>query len=253
MYCRWYSLTSIFSKESTNFILLNQQYTYFAILGFAFAGPLALSFDKKVAFYKKWKYVFGAMLLPALFYIVWDNYFAGLQVWFFNPAYVLPNTFIFNLPVEEVLFFFVVPYNCIFIYECICTYFPKLQSSKWADTALWVLALILCIIGLVNLPLLYTSYTAIFLAIFIFFVWCFRKYFNSFNSTAFLISYAVILIPFLIVNGFLTALPVITYNNNQNLALRIYTIPVEDVFYGMLLVMMNVVGYEKLLNRKARQ
>ncbi len=73
----------------------------------------------------------------------------------------------------------------------------------------------------------------------------FKNYFRHFSSAAFLISYAIILIPFLIVNGFLTAIPVVIYNDAENLGIRLYTIPVEDIFYGMLLVMMNVVGYER--------
>jgi lycopene cyclase domain-containing protein len=48
-------------------------------------GPLALSFDKKVAFYKSWKFLFPAVILPALFYIVWDMYFTANGVWQFNP------------------------------------------------------------------------------------------------------------------------------------------------------------------------
>ena len=63
----------------------------------------------------------------------------------------------------------------------------------------------------------------------------------------------VILIPFLIVNGFLTAIPVVLYNDAENLNLRIYTIPFEDIFYGMLLVLMNIVIYEKLKNRKTQK
>ena len=36
---------------------MNAHYTYFLILACSVAGPLALSFDKKVGFYKKWKYL----------------------------------------------------------------------------------------------------------------------------------------------------------------------------------------------------
>ena len=67
----------------------------------------------------------------------------------------------------------------------------------------------------------------------------------QFNVTAFLLAYLIILIPFLLVNGLLTAIPVVLYNDSENLGIRLYTIPVEDIFYGMLLIMMNVVGYER--------
>ena len=189
------------------------------------------------------------MLLPALFYIVWDSVFTSINVWYFNKPYVLETTFIHNLPLEEILFFFIVPYCCTFIYECIRSYFPLLQTTKKSEAILFFLGVFLLIFSLFTTQLYYTFYTCIFLAAFIFLFFIFRKYFLSFNSSVFLISYIIILIPFLIVNGFLTSIPVITYNNAENLATRIYTIPVEDIFYGMLLVMMNIVGYEKLLKR----
>ncbi len=228
---------------------MNLHHTYFLILAASIVGPLALSFDKKVAFYKKWKAVFGAMLLPALFYILWDAFFAHLSVWFFNEKYIT-GLYIFNLPVEEVLFFFVVPYCCTFIYECVRCYFPLLQKNTISNTILKILALGLLIIGLLHPKLYYTASTSVLLAIFIAIVLVFSTYFKSFNNTAFLISYAIILVPFLIINGLLTAIPVITYNNAFNTDVRIYTIPVEDVFYGMLLVLMNIVGYEKIIHRK---
>ena len=68
--------------------------------------------------------------------------------------------------------------------------------------------------------------------------------FNVFNTIE-----SIILIPFLIVNGFLTAIPVVLYNDAENLGIRIYTIPFEDTFYGMLLVMMNISIYSKLSGR----
>ena len=228
---------------------MNTHLTYYLILASSLAGPFALSFDKKVAFYKKWKAVFIAMLLPALFYIVWDMLFTHLQVWFFNEQYVVAKTFIYNLPLEEVLFFFIVPYCCTFIYECIRSYFPTIKTTKTSDNILFVLGLALLIFSIFTHHLYYTFYTSIFLSGFIFIFFIFRKYFAAFNTRVFLMAYLIIIIPFLIVNGFLTAMPVITYNNAQNLAIRILTIPVEDIFYGMLLVMMNIAGYERLLKR----
>ena len=75
----------------------------------------------------------------------------------------------------------------------------------------------------------------------------------------FLISYFFHLIPFLIVNGILTdgnfdfnfsTDPVVWYNNDENLFIRFITIPIEDFFYSMLLLLMNVTFYEKFKSKK---
>jgi len=226
---------------------MNQHFTYFFILTAALAGPLALSFDKKVAFYKKWKYLFPAMILPALFYIIWDIYFTAIGVWRFNENYITGINF-FNLPIEEVLFFFVVPYCCVFIYECIRSYFPHLQSRKIADTILKTIAIILLIVGVIFVKKEYTASTFLLTEIFIACIYLFKRYFKNFDATSFLVTYIIILLPFLAINGLLTIMPVVLYNNAENTGIRIGTIPVEDIFFGMLLILMNISIYEKLKN-----
>ena len=188
------------------------------------------------------------MILPATFYIVWDSYFTRQGIWSFNEAYITGIRY-FDLPVEEILFFFVVPYCCVFVYECIRCYFPRIKDSSRARSALNVLGALLLATGLIFIDQRYTSFTFIFLAGFLLLFFFSIKYFPGFNTVVFLISYAVILIPFLIVNGFLTAIPVVLYNDAENLGIRIYTIPFEDVFYGMLLILMNILIFEKLRNR----
>jgi len=228
---------------------LNLHYTYFLILAASLAGPLVLSFDKKVGFYKQWKYVFPATIFPALLYIIWDVYFTRLGVWSFNDAYIT-GIKLAGLPLEEVLFFFVVPYCCVFIYACIRSYCPNLVNKKSADWFLKILAALLLVTGIIYFNKYYTSWTFIFTAVFILILYLFRSFFSSFDAVSFLVSYAICLIPFLIVNGFLTAIPVVLYNDAENLGVRIYSIPFEDAFYGMLLVLMNIVFYEKIKSKK---
>ena len=65
--------------------------------------PLALSFDKKLQFYKQWKYLFPPVFVVALFYIAFDIYFTKLDVWGFNAHYHSAIVF-FTLPIEEPLY-----------------------------------------------------------------------------------------------------------------------------------------------------
>lgn len=189
------------------------------------------------------------MIIPAALYMAWDVFFTSKGVWSFNGEYIT-GIKLLNLPIEEVLFFFIVPYCCVFIYACVRSYFTNLVHKKNADLFLKILAVLLLIVGIIYFDKYYTGWTFIFTGAFILVLYLFRSYFKSFDAASFLVSYIICLIPFLIVNGFLTAIPVVLYNDAENLGIRIYTIPFEDAFYGMLLILMNIVIYEKIKTKK---
>lgn len=189
------------------------------------------------------------MLFPAIFYIIWDSLFTQWGVWSFNDLYITGIKFL-HLPIEEIMFFFVVPYCCVFIYECIRCYFPGIVDAKWAGILFRVLTVILLLAGLFFIKRMYTGTTFLFLSA-TFLIFMTRRTFSKYiNLAVFFISYAIILIPFLVVNGFLTAIPVVLYNDTENLGIRIYSIPFEDVFYGMLLIFLNIFIFEWLRNRR---
>jgi lycopene cyclase domain-containing protein len=80
------------------------------------------------------------------------------------------------------------------------------------------------------------------------------KYFVKSRWLAKLIGiYPVLLIPFFIVNSILTGSgleqPVVWYNNAENLGIRLFTIPVEDIFYGFELILLNIFLYEYFKNK----
>ena len=237
---------------------MNPHYIYLVILFCSIAGPLALSFDKKVAFYKKWKYLFPAMLLPALFFIIWDEFKTRAGVWSFNDEYII-GIKLSSRPLEEVLFFFLVPYCCVFIYECIVCYFPRVKEKNWGRPLLMLMGVLFFVAAAFTYGKAYTFYTALFNALFIAILFLFQKWFKGFNASAFFVSYLIVVIPFLVVNGFLTGIPVVLYNDAENFGLRIFSflpwpmnnIPVEDIFYGMLLILMNVALFERLRNKVA--
>jgi lycopene cyclase domain-containing protein len=92
----------------------------------------------------------------------------------------------------------------------------------------------------------YTFYTSFFTLVLLVFLVYFHK---PLWLADFWRAYLVHLIPFFLVNGVLTALPVVLYNNDENLAIRIYTIPIEDSIYSMLLLLMNISIMETLRSR----
>jgi lycopene cyclase domain-containing protein len=67
-------------------------------------------------------------------------------------------------------------------------------------------------------------------------------------------AYLVHLIPFLVVNGVLTGAvtpePVVFYNTNEIIGLRIITIPIEDTIYALTCLLIPITVMEYLLNRK---
>jgi len=106
-------------------------YMYLFLDAFTILGPLILSFDKKVAFYKDWKYLFPALAIVSFAYLLWDVWFTKWGIWEFNYQYLLGPSLL-KLPVEEFGFFLVVPYACVFIYRCLQAYFPNLKLPTQA-------------------------------------------------------------------------------------------------------------------------
>lgn len=196
------------------------------------------------------------MLFPALFFLLWDELKTSAGVWSFSDDYIT-GIKLSSLPLEEVLFFFVVPYCCVFIYECVVCYFPSVKHKAWGNAVLAIMGVGFFIAALFTYGKAYTFYTSLFNAMFIAALFLFQKWFRGFNVTAFLVSYLIVVIPFLVVNGLLTGIPVVLYNDAENLGLRIFpflpwplnNIPVEDIFYGMLLILMNVTLFERMRHR----
>lgn len=215
----------------------------------SFAGPFLLSFDKKVHFYTHWKTLFPAILVVGAGFISWDIYFTEHGIWGFNPDY-LSAINIVNLPIEECLFFFTVPYACVFIYEVMKAYFPKFRPAQLAYGFSFVFTLTAISLALIFSQNWYTFYALLgagLLNWIIYFGWTPKWY------PYFVISFIITMIPFLIVNGVLTGAvtpePVVWYNENHIMGPRIVTIPVEDIFYNFFMLF-PVVGIHEWLKGK---
>jgi len=98
-------------------------YEYFIVLAVCLAVPLALSGSKELDFYKYPSRLLLAIGLPFILFVIWDIIVTSRGHWSFNPNYTVGFK-IFNLPVEEVLFFIVIPFCAIFTWESV-KYFTR--------------------------------------------------------------------------------------------------------------------------------
>ena len=223
-------------------------YTYLLIDFFTIIIPFLFSFHPKLKFKDKWSVFFPAMIIVAIIFLIWDIYFTEIGVWGFNPDY-LTGVYILNLPLEEILFFICIPYACVFTYHCFGVLgiqpFTR-QTGKWISLGLTIGLGILMIF---HIGIFYTTSTFVLLLSTIIFL----EWGKKINLTRFYFSYMVLLIPFAITNGILTGsfIPneVVWYNDDENMGFRLGTIPIEDIFYGMLLILWNIQLMEYLERR----
>lgn len=222
------------------------RFTYLFLDAITIIFPLLLSFDKKIHFWRKWKWMFPAMLTTSIFYIVWDIWFTKTEVWVFNHKYLVGFD-LFSLPLEEYLFFIVVPYACLFIYECLVGYFPSIPFN--GNLTNITMVGFSTIIALFNYEHIYTFVTFGLISITLwYFIYTNRSFINKIQKyliPAWLLS----IIPMLYINGVLTSKPVLIYNNLENLGIRIGTIPFEDFFYNYLYMLWMVIIFEKIRSR----
>jgi lycopene cyclase domain-containing protein len=222
------------------------KYTYLIINVLTIIFPVILSFDKRVAFAKSWKFIWPGMAITGLLFLFWDVLFTIHGVWSFKYKYIIGIRF-YGLPLEEILFFLTVPFSCIFIYACL-NYYIKWQPGNIVTRMVSNLLIGLSIALLaLNYTRLYTAVTFGLLAVLLVLL---MYYFKVKWLNRFYMAFIVSLIPFYIVNGILTAWPIVLYNDAQNMGIRAGTIPFEDHFYSMALLLMNIGFFEYFKNGK---
>ena len=114
--------------------------------------------------------------------------------------------------------------------------------------ACWIISFALLLAGVLLNDLMYTAYTFIGLSI----AMLIAPYYV--NMKAFFKTYLILLFPFLVVNGLLTGSfiedQIVWYDDNNNISLRILTIPVEDFFYSFFMLLVVMIGYQRSIDLK---
>ncbi len=226
---------------------MNDRFLYLAVNIGTILFPLIFSFEKKIAYYRLWKFLIPALFITATIFLIWDHYFTQLGYWGFNEQYITGNK-LFNLPFEEIMFFFTIPYASIFIYVFVNKFWPGSTFFNKIQKPVSIVILLIAIILLfTNFDNPYTALNCGYAIILILTQLLFIKgnYMGKFYRF-----YLWHLIPFVIVNGILTGTgineEVVWYNKNAILGYRIGTIPIEDTLYSFSLMLMNISIFEWL-------
>jgi lycopene cyclase domain-containing protein len=202
------------------------------------------------AFASKWQALSIAIIIPGILFLIWDEWFTQMGVWGFTPRYLTGIT-LGSLPLEELLFFICIPYASVFTYEAVNHFIKWRMPQKYVNLITDLLFGAMILLGSIHYDKWYTATTFILLALLLaLFRWVWKPDYLG----KFYVAFIFILIPFFITNGILTGTgieeQVVWYNDAENLGIRMGTIPVEDTFYGMLMLVMNISILEYLQKKK---
>ncbi|QJR20753.1 lycopene cyclase [Brevinematales bacterium NS] len=217
-----------------------KKHTYTLISLGIFAGPFLLSFHPLAFFIQYLPAVFASVVIVGGLYIVWDMLAVKWGHWRFNNEYVGEVRW-FGLPPGEWLFFVVVPYACLFVYEVSRVLFPVTEDIP----SLWWIQLVL---GFLFMVLAWVwrkqGYTLLAMGSVAFF-WFLSAFFSPgiITSSTFWIFMGFSMVAFVIFDGLYVNLPTIFYNDTAIWGMKILRIPLEDFLYNFSLLGLALVVY----------
>jgi len=129
----------------------------------------------------------------------------------------------------------------VFTYFCLDKFYDFSWKPKIENAFCIIFSSLILLTGLIFISHVYTSVTFISLAV----ICVVAKFIFKINWFGKVVGvYAMLLIPFLIVNGILTGTgindAVVKYNHAEIIGVRLLTIPIEDIFYGFELFLLNI-------------
>lgn len=201
--------------------------------------PLLFSFEPRIKYYQKFRFLFPAIISVAVMFLFWDVLAVFRGDWWFNSKYLM-GIELAGIPLEEGLFFFVVPFSCIYIFEVISVF----QKDRVLDIPLrffYALAAILAVDAVIFRTQNYSS-TVLALSALFFLCAPFVSP-GMLRSRNYWTAMWITFIPFLLMNSVLTSVPIVRYNPQAIWGIRVGTIPVEDFVYSYTFLSLNFLVY----------
>lgn len=77
--------------------------------------------------YRQWRRLIRAVLPVAALFLLWDEIAVAAHVWSYNGAYLRGLNIPFRVPIEEVLFFVVIPVCALLTYNAVGTILDRVH------------------------------------------------------------------------------------------------------------------------------
>lgn len=94
------------------------------------AGCLAVTAPLEVfgpGVYRQWRRLMKAIFPVAVAFLIWDAIAVAAHVWTYNRTYISGLNVPFRVPIEEVLFFIVIPLCALLTYNAVSTIWEKVN------------------------------------------------------------------------------------------------------------------------------
>lgn len=225
---------------------MKYEYLIFNII--VISGPLFFGSQKRFYFFNYLKEAFFAIVISSIPFIIWDISVTNRH-WFFADEFTI-GLRIFQLPIEELMFFFTVPFACLFTWQMVKKHSSPIVIDNLFNNLIFLSISIFFLFVSVLALLLGKEYTALAGMFFIVSILIDRIWGASIlNHSKFLFYFILVSFFTLIFNGYLTWRPIVTYDAIYQLDFRIFTIPIEDFFFGYALLIITTTIFEKMIKR----
>lgn len=204
------------------------------------AVPLLLNLVRPFREYRKLKPLLLSILSVGGVYAIWDIIATARGHWEFNPAHILGPK-LFGLPLEELLFFVVAPYSCLFVYESLGYFFGDRKVSGWNLKYIipGLFTAFAFFEGLREYTLVAIAVTLIMTSIIS------RKDPALFESRNYWVYMGICTLFFILFNQLLAAIPIVTYSSRAIMDVRFLSIPLEDFLYNYSMLTLYLFAYRK--------
>lgn len=183
-----------------------------------------------------------SIFFVSLIFIVWDIK-VNNKWWLFNEKYIT-GIKIFDLPIEEIIFFPIVSFSCLIIWVNLNQVFKLEEGSSFLITVSFILLVIFLFLGFYFFKKKwdYSMTVSLIQGGTIILDWFLKT--NLYLKIVFYLFLIIALFLTLIFNYYLTKRPVVIYPKKYKTEIRILTIPVEDFIYGMNFLTLVIIFYQ---------